>query len=83
MADKFSLIFLDPLHSIMQGTVIEITVAGALIIKPNYCNEDCYLLPKDTVMSVDKYGCCRETSLTDLQVTTVRFFFCLITSVEN
>jgi hypothetical protein len=37
----------------MQGTVIEITFAGGLEIKPNFCNEDCYLLPKDTVMSVD------------------------------
>jgi hypothetical protein len=73
MADTLSLLVLDALHSIMQVTVIEITVTGALIMKPNYCNEDCYLLPKDTVMSVDTYGCCRGTCLTDLQVTTVRF----------
>jgi len=57
----------------MQGTVIEITVAGALIMKPNCCNADCYLLPKDTVLLVDTYRCCRGTGLTDLQVTTVRF----------
>jgi hypothetical protein len=55
MADIISLLLLDPLHTIMQGTVIEITVAGALIIKPNCCNAECYLLPKDTVMSVDSY----------------------------
>ena len=42
-------------------------------MKPNCCNEDCYLLPKDTVMSVDTYGCFRGTGLADLQVTTVRF----------
>jgi len=46
---------LDTLHTIMQGTVTEITVAEAFIIKPNCCNEDCYLLPKGTVMSVDTY----------------------------
>ena len=53
MADALSLLVLDPLHTIMQGTVIEITVAGALIMKPNCCNADCYLLPTDTVMLVD------------------------------
>jgi hypothetical protein len=37
----------------MQWTVIEITVAGALTTKQNYCNADCYLLPKDTVISAD------------------------------
>jgi hypothetical protein len=58
---------------IIQGTVIEITVAGALMMKPNCCNEGCYLLPKDTVMSVDTYGGRRGTGLPDLQVTTVRF----------
>jgi len=73
MADTLSLLFLDPLHPIMQGTVIEITVAGALIMKPNCCNEDCYLLQKGTVMLVDTYRCCRGTGLPDLQVTTVRF----------
>jgi hypothetical protein len=57
---------------IMQGTVIEITVAGALIIKPNFSNADCYLMGKDTVLSVDTYGCFIGTGLTDLQVTTVR-----------
>jgi len=51
MADTLSVLVLDPMHTIMQGTVIEITVAGALIMKPNCCNADCYLLPKDTVMS--------------------------------
>ena len=71
MADTLSLL-LNPLHSIMQGNFTEITAAGALIIKPNCCNKDCYLLPKATVMSVDTYGCCRGTVLTDLQVTTVR-----------
>ena len=50
MADTLSVLVLDPLHMKMQGTVIEITVAGALIMKPNCCNADCYLLPKDTVM---------------------------------
>jgi hypothetical protein len=58
----------------MHETVTEITVAGALIMKPNCCNEDGYLLPKDTVMPVDTYGCCRGTCLPDLQVTTVRLF---------
>jgi hypothetical protein len=53
MADTLSLLVLEPLHKIMQGTVIEITVAGALIMKPNCCNEDCYLLPKDSVILVD------------------------------
>jgi hypothetical protein len=53
MADTLSLLILDPLHIIIQRTVIEITVAGALIMKTNCCNEDCYLLPKDTVMLVD------------------------------
>jgi len=72
MADTLSVLVLDPLHMIMQGTVIEITVAGALIMKPNCCNADCYPLPKDTVMSVDTYRCCRGTGLTDLQVATVR-----------
>ena len=72
MADTLSVLVLDPLHTIMQGTVIEVTVAGALIMKPKCCNEDCYLLPKDTVMLVDTYRCCRGTGLTDLQVTTVR-----------
>jgi hypothetical protein len=71
MADTLSLLVLDPLHTIMQATVLEITVAGALIMKPNSCNEDCYLLPKDTVMLVDTYRCCRGTCLSDLQVTTV------------
>ena len=72
MADTLSLLVLEPLHMIRQRTVIEITVAGALIMKSNCCNADCCLLPKDTVMSVDTYRCCRGTSLTDLQVTTVR-----------
>ena len=72
MADTLSLLVLDPLHTIMQGTVIEITVAGALIMKPNCCNADCYLPPKDTVMSVDTYGCCRGTCLPDLQVNNSR-----------
>jgi len=67
MADTLSLLVLDPLHSIMQGTVTEITVAGALIMKPNCCNADCYLLPKDTVMSVDTYGCFKATCLLVLQ----------------
>ena len=35
MADTISLLIRDPLHTIMQGTVTEITVAGALIMKPN------------------------------------------------
>jgi len=39
MADTLSLLVLDPVHMIMQGTVIEITVAGALIMKPNCSNE--------------------------------------------
>jgi len=52
---------------IMEGTVIEITAADALIRKPNFCNADCYLLPKDTVLSVDTYRCCRGTGLTGLQ----------------
>jgi hypothetical protein len=56
----------------MQGTFIEITVAGALTMKPNCHSADCYLLPKDTVLSVDTYGCFRGTGLSDLQVTTVR-----------
>jgi hypothetical protein len=30
MADTLSLVFLYPLHTIIQGTNIEITVAGAL-----------------------------------------------------
>jgi len=68
MADTLSLLVPDPLHTIMQGTFIEITVAGALIIKPNSCTADCYLLPKDTVLLVDTYGCCRGTGLSDLQV---------------
>jgi hypothetical protein len=67
MADTFSFLVLDPLHMIMKGTVIEITVARALIMKPNCCNADCYLLPKDTMMSVDTYGWFRGTYLTDLQ----------------
>jgi len=67
MADTLSLLLLDPLHTIMQGTVIEITVAGVLIMKPNCCNADCSLLPKDTLMSVDTYGCFIGTFLTDLQ----------------
>jgi len=53
MADTLSVLVLDPLHTIMQGTVIEITVEGSLIMKPNCCNADCYLLPKDTVLLVD------------------------------
>ena len=72
MADSHSLLGLDPLHTIMQGTAIEIIVAGALVMKPNCCNEDCYLLPRDTVMSVDTYRCFRGTCLTDLNVKTVR-----------
>jgi hypothetical protein len=72
MADKLSVLVLDPLHTIMHGTVTEITVAGALIVKPNCCNADCCLLPKDRVMLVDTYGCFRGTCLSDLQVTTVR-----------
>jgi hypothetical protein len=48
MSDIFSLLVLAPLHPIMQGTILEITVAGALIMNQNCCNEDCYLLPKDT-----------------------------------
>jgi len=83
MADTISLLVLDPLHTVMQGTVIEITVAGALIMKPNCCNADCYLLPKDTGMLVDTYGCCTGTGLPYLQVTTVRLVFCLITWVAN
>ena len=70
MADPLLLI-LDPLHMIMQGTVIEITIAGASIIKPTFSNADCCLIGKDTVMLVDRYGCFRGTSLPDLQVTTV------------
>jgi hypothetical protein len=73
MADTLSLLVPDPLHTITQGTVTEITVAGTLIMKPNCCNEVCYLLPKDTVMLVDTYGCCRGTDLPDLQLTTVMF----------
>jgi len=65
-------VVLDPPHMIMQGTVIEIIVVGALKMKPNCCNEDCYLLPKDSVVLVDTYKCCRGTCLPDLQVTTVR-----------
>jgi hypothetical protein len=53
IADTLSVLGLDPLHTIMQWTVIEITVAGALTTKQNYCNADCYLLPKDTVISAD------------------------------
>jgi hypothetical protein len=37
----------------MQLTVIEITVAGALTTKQNCCNADCYLLPKDTLITAD------------------------------
>jgi len=40
MADTLSVLGLDPLHMIMQGSVIEITVAGTLIMKPNCCNAD-------------------------------------------
>ena len=72
MADTLSVLVLDPLHTIVQGTVIGITLAGALIMKPNCCNADCYLLPKDTVMLVDTYRSCRGTGLTVLQATTVR-----------
>jgi uncharacterized protein YjhX (UPF0386 family) len=54
MADTLYLLLLEPLHTIMQGTLIEITVARALIMKPNCCNEDGYLLPNDSVMLVDK-----------------------------
>jgi len=72
MADTLSVLVLDPLHSIMEVTAIEITVARALIMNPNCCNADCYLLPKDTVLSVDTYGCCRGTGLSDLLVTAVR-----------
>jgi len=72
MADTLSLLVLDPLHTIMQGTIIEITVAGALIMTPNCCNEDYYLLPKDSVTLVDTYRCFRGTCLPDLQVTTAR-----------
>ena len=71
MADKLSLRVLDPLHTTMQGTFTEITVAGALIMEPNCSNADCCLLPKDSVMFVDTYGCFRETCLSDLQVTAV------------
>ena len=39
VTDTFSLLDLDPLHTIIQRTVTEITVAGALIRKPNCCNE--------------------------------------------
>jgi len=46
MTDTLSLVPLDPLHTIMQGTVIEIIVAGALIMKPNYCKANGYLLSK-------------------------------------
>jgi len=67
MADTLSLLVLDQLYKKMQWTVIEITVAGALIMKPNSCNADCYLLPKDPVLSVDTYRCCRGTGLTGLQ----------------
>jgi hypothetical protein len=77
MTDTLSFLVLDPLHMIMERKVIKITVAGALVMKPNCCNEDCYLLPKDTVMSVNTYGCCRATCLTDLQVTTVRLVLLL------
>jgi hypothetical protein len=72
MADTLSLLDLDPLHTVMRGMVIEITVAGASIMQPNFCNEDYCFLPKDTVMLVDTYRCCRGTCLPDLQVTTVR-----------
>jgi len=72
LADTLSLLVLDALHTIMQGTAIEIPVAGALIMKPNCCNADCYLLQKDNVLSVDTYGWCRGTGLTDPQVTAVR-----------
>jgi len=67
MADTLSLLVLDQLYKIMQWTVLDITVAGALIMKPNCCNAACYLLPKDTMQSVDTYGCCRQTGLTGLQ----------------
>jgi len=67
MADTLSVLVLDPLYKIMQWTIIEITVAGALIMKPNCCNAACYLLPKDTVLSVDTYRCGRVTGLTGLQ----------------
>jgi len=67
MADTLSLLVLDPLHTIMQRTVVEITVAGALIMKPKCSNADCYVLSKDGLMSVDTYRCCRGTGLTDLQ----------------
>jgi len=55
MADSLSLLALDPLQTIMHWAIIVITVAGALIMKPNCCNADRYLLPKDTVLSVDTY----------------------------
>jgi len=35
MADTLSVLVLNPLHMITQRTVIEITVAGALIMKPS------------------------------------------------
>jgi hypothetical protein len=58
-----------------RGSYREITVARALIMKPNCFNADCYLLQKYTVLSVDTYGCCRGTCLPDLQVTRVRLVF--------
>jgi len=36
MADTLSLLVLDQLHTIMRGMVIEITVAGASILQPNF-----------------------------------------------
>jgi hypothetical protein len=63
MADTLSLLVLDPLCTTMQGTVIDITVAEALIMKPNCFNEDCYLLPKDT--DIGRYIRMLQRSLLD------------------
>jgi len=83
MADTHSLLFLDELYKIMQWTVIEITVAGALIMKPNCCNANCYLLPKGTLVSVDTYRCCRGSGLTVCSNNGKACSSALITWVAN
>jgi hypothetical protein len=60
MADTISLLVLDTLQSIMQGTVIESTVAGALVMQPNCCNADCWTIIESTVAGalVMQPNCC-------------------------
>jgi len=72
MADTRSVLVFNPLHTKMKGSVIEITVAGALTIKPNCCNAYCYLLPKHCAV-VRYTRMLQRDRLADLQVTTVRF----------